>query len=189
MFNRLNENAKLARVQIRALNTLFGKKPMEQLLHDAAIAVDDFLIGLKDDQDLRRFFHDVRSWLNPGGAILADVRHRSQKKMEANSGLVKAFPMVDTEETGFGDWLSLTSWENYDALSRKLITICRYEFLTHDGEVKTVFFRELKQRVFLNREILAAAESQGFDLVSYQPRHGTRTESEIGGFFEFCKGK
>lgn len=165
-------------------------------LADMAIAADDFLLHLTTAGELRGFFCDLRSWLRPGGVLVADVRPREPLDLLRESSApwtLRTFGMAPKPTTPQSthhtkDSLCCTfSWEEYDPASRTLLTNCQYQVVNSEGAVTQTYYRVLRQRIHTNSEIIRAANDAGFSLFSLSARNqsGIPPLTDIGGSFQF----
>lgn len=154
--------------------------------YDAAIAVDDFLLGYNNTKKLSNFFQYARTWIKRGGFLFADVRPRSVEKMLIGSGRQETFQKVRIAEPKYGPWLSISVSIIFDRRAMKITTYYTYKTFSDDDTQLSQFTRELHQTLFSNEDIQRAAERNGFSVEFLRPRwSGNITQSDFGGFLGF----
>jgi SAM-dependent methyltransferase len=158
---------------------------------NVAIAPDDFLLHLTAIGELRKFFHDLTTWLPEGGRFLTDIRPREPVNLQTTAHppyILRSFGLVqDKSRDDENAYHNVVYWEAYNEVTQILKTTCQYQTLNATGEVTRTYFRVLCQRVHTNVEIKQAAKDAGFQLIEHTERNSASVSTErlIGGSFEF----
>jgi cyclopropane fatty-acyl-phospholipid synthase-like methyltransferase len=185
MLAKLRQKAEIENLGVLPVHQRF-RATTDTHQYDAAIAVDDFLLGYDSIEELSNFFQDARTWTKKGGLLFTDVRPRSVEAMLIASGRLEVFPKVKIEEPKYGPWLSISISAKFNRRTMKLLTRYIYETFSDDGTQLRQFTKELHQTLFSNEDIKLAAERNGFSVKFFRPRWSdNQTQSDFGGFMGF----
>lgn len=171
--------------QLTVLCSSFGQNPTDQM-SKVAIAPDDFLLHFLTLEELGSFFLDARSWLEPAGRLLTNIRPRTLSDLPLNGdpSPVRTFGLQKAQRGFCCVYFS----ENFDLSSRLLNTSFEYRVSDLDGNIRSSWFRTLTQRLHTEQEVISSAKSAGFELVVEQPNElRVDQRSLASGWYSFVK--
>ena len=161
----------------------FGKN-VRYARQSCAVAPDDFLLHFLTTDELRDFFDNASSWLQPGAQLLTNIRTRDfllespiQPDMIVKTHGLQAFS---------GGYCQVYFSEELDHYSRVLTTHFDYRFTGSDGVLISEKHRILRQRIHLHEEILLSAKASKFYVVRHEQEGSVRvTPSHAQGWYTF----